>query len=108
MKNGKMGAPLVRAVMPAAARAALSSFAQQKGARSAGRRRCLQMYSTREQGQGTMEYMVVVVAFLAMICALGALFRAFAEGTVVQDSVSAASHTTAQGVLGDLQDILLY
>ncbi|EFL43564.1 hypothetical protein HMPREF9248_0648 [Fannyhessea vaginae PB189-T1-4] len=55
-----------------------------------------------------MEYMVVVVAFLAMICALGALFRAFAEGTVVQDSVSAASHTTAQGVLGDLQDILLY
>ena len=94
--------------MPAPARAALSSFAQQKDGRRAGRCRCLRMYSTREQGQGTMEYMVVVVAFLAMICALGALFRAFAEGTVVQDSVSAASHTTAQGVLGDLQDILLY
>lgn len=108
MKNGKMCTPLVRTVMSAFARAAQSSYAQQKGARSAGRRRCFQMYSTREQGQGTMEYMVVVVAFLAMICALGALFRAFAEGTVVQDSVSAASHTTAQGVLGDLQDILLY
>lgn len=106
MKNRKMCAPLVCTFMPAAARAALSLVMPRKGALWANIRRCL--HSEREQGQGTMEYMVVVVAFLAMICALGALFRAFAEGTVVQDSVSAASHTTAQGVLGDLQDILLY
>lgn len=58
--------------------------------------------------QASVEYACVLLAFLAMIVASALLWRALSEGELVQKSVDAASHTTAQGVLGDVQDILLY
>lgn len=61
-----------------------------------------------DQAQATVEYACVLIAFLAMIVATALLWRALSEGELVQKSVDAASHTTAQGVLSDVQDILLY
>lgn len=59
-------------------------------------------------GQGSLEYVLVTVAFLSMILALSALWHAWAKQDLLQRSIDASSHTTAQGVIGDVQDILLY
>lgn len=59
-------------------------------------------------GQGSMEYVLVTAAFLSMILALSALWHAWANKDLLQRSIDASSHTTAQGVIGDVQDILLY
>lgn len=59
-------------------------------------------------GQGSMEYALVTAAFLSMILALSALWHAWANKDLLQRSIDASSHTTAQGVIGDVQDILLY
>lgn len=59
-------------------------------------------------GQGSMEYVLVTAAFLSMILALSALWHAWANKDLLQRSIDASSYTTAQGVIGDVQDILLY
>ena len=57
------------------------------------------------RAQATLEYAVVTVAFIAMLCALAMLWRAGAEGVLVELVERAASHVlTGDGLL----DIALY
>ncbi|MCH3967795.1 MAG: hypothetical protein PHR15_03850 [Atopobiaceae bacterium] len=61
-----------------------------------------------EEGQSTVEYALVLLAFLVGIVALAALWRAAADGTVSKLAADAASHTTGQGMLAAIQDALLF
>ncbi len=57
-----------------------------------------------EGGQASVEYALVLVASLAMLAALAALWRKGGEGTLVDGAIAAASHL----VEGTLQDVLLF
>ncbi len=57
-----------------------------------------------ESGQASVEYALVLVASLAMLAALAALWHKGGEGTLVDGAISAASHL----VEGTLQDVLLF
>ncbi len=59
-------------------------------------------------GQSTVEYAIVLGAFLAMVVALGAIAKAASSGVVVSEAVEAASHSQAQSFVGALQDVALY
>ena len=61
-----------------------------------------------ELGQSTVEYLLVLVAFLAMIAALGALWRAGSGGGLVQLATETASHGQGQGTVALLKDVLGY
>jgi Flp pilus assembly protein TadG len=61
-----------------------------------------------EAGQSTVEYALVLLAFLVVIVALATLWRAAADGTVSRLAADAASHTTGQGMLAAMQDALLF
>ena len=63
----------------------------------------------RERGQGTVEYALVLFAFLASIIAMGGLWQTAREGTLVRLCTEAASHGLSAGsAFGSAQDILLY
>nr|WP_314784207.1 hypothetical protein [Olsenella uli] len=55
-----------------------------------------------------MEYALVLVAFLASLLALAAVWRAWADGTLLSTAVDSSSHLLSPGLEGALQDILLY
>ncbi len=59
-------------------------------------------------GQSTVEYAIVLGAFLAMVVALAAIARAVGSGVVANEAVEAASHSAGETFLGTLQDALLY
>lgn len=61
-----------------------------------------------EAGQATVEYLLVLAAFLAMVLAMGAIVARAREGALVERAVAAASHTAADGVVGEVRDVLLY
>lgn len=48
----------------------------------------------------------MLVAFVALIAALGALWGAGREGDLVGKAVEASSHGSGQGVVGLLEDVL--
>ena len=55
-----------------------------------------------ESGQSTVEYAVILGAFMAVVVGLGALLRAVDAGTFVDHALSAASHhlqLSAAGVI---------
>lgn len=61
----------------------------------------------QQRGQATVEYAVILGAFLAVVIALGALWRAMDGGTFIDHALSAASHhllLSASGVI----DVFLY
>lgn len=62
--------------------------------------------SKESSGQSTVEYALLVFAFLAMVLAVGALWKLGAQGKLAELSASAASHIfgTAEG----LRDMLLF
>lgn len=61
------------------------------------------------RGQSTVEYAVVLLAFLAMVAALAALWHAGREGRLLRLVVSAASHLLGGGdALGSANDVLLF
>ena len=60
----------------------------------------------RELGQATVEYALVGVVLLAMIVALGALWR-FAAGGGLSELIGASS-SHALGTVGGLLDAILY
>lgn len=45
-----------------------------------------------EAGQGTIEYAVVLVAFLALVAALGVLWHLLDAGVLVRHALQCASH----------------
>lgn len=62
-----------------------------------------------EDGQSTVEYLLVVIGVLAMLLALGALARAGGDGVLAGAATSAASHSAAHGIFANvLLDVLLY
>lgn len=59
---------------------------------------------SRREGQGSVEYALVVVAFLAVAIALGALWHFVSEGDLAQDAVETLTHRIPRGVL----DVVLF
>ena len=65
--------------------------------------------SWNERGQGTLEYALVLFAFLAMLVGLSALWHAARDGVLMRTALDAASHASGDGFdLGSVQDTLLY
>ena len=61
-----------------------------------------------ECGQGTVEFALVTVGFLAVALAFGALWKLLGEGKVVQHALISASHHVQLAAAGALSDILMY
>lgn len=60
-------------------------------------------------GQATVEYALVLFAFLATVVCMGALWRAASRGALVELAVDSASHASGDGAsFATLQDTLLY
>ena len=79
--------------------------------RREGRRRArspIAGWAAEERGQSTVEYALVVLAFLAALVALGLMWHAVREGAFQRLSQDAASHSLAGGLAGLLRDIVLF
>ena len=61
-----------------------------------------------ECGQSTLEYAIVLFAFLSMVIALITLWHAARSGLWVQAAVDAASHALRSGFATTFKDVLLY
>lgn len=59
-----------------------------------------------DSGQSTLEYALVLVAFLSMVAALGLAWHAARDGTLVRMATNAATHQASGGTLAWLQDLL--
>ncbi|MBQ9317389.1 MAG: hypothetical protein IJ203_11290 [Atopobiaceae bacterium] len=63
----------------------------------------------RVRGQSTVEYAVVVVAFLALLMALGTVWHAGRRGALTHRAVEASSHLLGgSDALGSARDISLF
>lgn len=60
-----------------------------------------------ERGQGTVEYAVVTAAFICVLVAGAALWRALSSGLFVDHALMAASHHI-QGAVGWVADLFSY
>lgn len=62
-----------------------------------------------ERGQSSVEYVLVMIAFLSMVIALGALWHTGRDGVLLNTAVEASSHQVGgSDVLGSLRDIALF
>lgn len=77
-------------------------LAHGRGGRQKGARGWL---LTRSDGQSTVEYLLLLVAFLAMLGAFGLMWRAAQGGVLVSLAREAASHSLGEGVVGALKDV---
>ena len=59
-------------------------------------------------GQSTVEYALVLGAFLAMVVVLGLLWHGVRDGLLVGAASEAASHGTGGGAVALLKDVLGY
>ena len=60
------------------------------------------------KGQATVEYLIVGLALLAIILALGALAGRLQEGLFVEHAIDSASHAIGGNTMGMIGDVLLY
>lgn len=60
------------------------------------------------KGQGTVEFALITIAFLALLIGCGALWRAFDEGLFVEHATRSASHHLDRVYPGAIRDVLLY
>ncbi len=60
------------------------------------------------RGQSTVEFAVVLFGFLAMLAALGVLWRALEGGLLVEHALQSASHHVETVVPGVVADVFLY
>ena len=58
-----------------------------------------------DAGQSTLEYALLLMAFVAMVAALAALWHVARDGSLLRLATSAASHTTSEGVVAALKDL---
>lgn len=71
-------------------------------------RLCSLRHLACHRAQGSVEYAVVLAAFLSIVIAIGALWHLFGDGVVLAHALQSASHHV-QGVLsGAWADIFLY
>lgn len=61
-----------------------------------------------EDGQSTIEFVLVTIGFLAVAVALGALWKMLGEGKAVEHALISASHHVQLAAAGAMADILLY
>ena len=61
-----------------------------------------------ERGQSTVEYLLVLVAFVSAVGALGLLWHAGRDGVLVGLATQSASHGVDQGGVSLLKDVLGY
>lgn len=66
------------------------------------------MRTDGQRGQASVEYALVLLAFLASVVALAALWHAGRDGALVERAVEAASHSFASGLVGGAKDLVLY
>lgn len=59
-------------------------------------------------GQGTLEYALVLFAFMSMVAGLGALWRTFDVGLPVEHALQSASHHIASVAPGAFADVFVY
>ncbi len=65
--------------------------------------------TNEERGQSTVEYALVLFAFLWMVLALGALWGVARSGKFLEIARDASSHNVERGLdLGLLQDIFAF
>ena len=61
-----------------------------------------------ETGQATLEYALLLGAALVAVVALGALWKAGAEGRLLDCALAACSHLLADIRQGSIDDLLLF
>ena len=61
-----------------------------------------------KSGQSTLEYAVVLFAFLAMVVTLTALWQAVHSGLFIESATHATSHALSPEFSKTLKDVLLY
>lgn len=61
-----------------------------------------------ESGQSTVEYAVVLFAFLGMILGMGALWHLLQDAEPVKHALQSASHHIASMAPGALADVFYY
>ena len=61
-----------------------------------------------EEGQGTLEYALVLFAFLSIVAGLGAMWHAFDAGLLVQHALQSASHNVSSVAPGAFADVFMY
>lgn len=59
-------------------------------------------------GQSTVEYLLVLVAFLAVITTMGLLWHGVRDGALVDGATRAASHGAGGGTVSLLKDVVGY
>lgn len=62
----------------------------------------------RVSGQSTVEYLIVGLAIIMIIAALGVLAGKLGEGLFVQHAAESASHALTKNTAGSAGDVLLY
>lgn len=66
-------------------------------------------WARERRGQSTVEYALVLAAFLAAVLALGAVWRVAHEGGLQRLAEQAASHALGGSApVGGIQDIVLF
>ena len=58
--------------------------------------------------QGTVEYAIVLIAFLAIVIAFAYIWRAVSDGLFIEHAVQSASHHVQSGLAGVLADVFVY
>ena len=61
-----------------------------------------------KRGQSTVEYLLVLMAFLAIVLALGSVWHAAQDGRLAELARDASSHVFEEGFVGMAQDLLAY
>ena len=61
-----------------------------------------------KKGQATVEFAVVLFAFLAIVLGLGALSNFMQSGAIVEHAVAGASHAVGGSDTGAWADVLAY
>lgn len=61
-----------------------------------------------QKGQATVEYAVIVAAFLAMAVALGMFWHMLDDGLLVEHALAVASHHIQSVAPATIADIFLY
>ena len=64
--------------------------------------------ASEHAGQSTVEYVVVLAAFLAVVVGLGALVHLFSDGAVANHAVFSASHHVGGDFLGAVLDVFTF
>lgn len=59
-------------------------------------------------GQATLEYAIVLLAILSIICALGVLSHALEEGMLVMHAMQSAPYNVDTGNISNFLDVFLF